>query len=80
MSCCNTGGAEGGTGLLAVAVPLGEWVQTFRRIVVCSTSVSLKMKALRSFETSGTIHPTTRRHISKDFNAESKAKYRNNIC
>jgi len=80
VSCCNNGGAHSGTGLLDVAAPLGDWVQTFRRIVVCSGSGSLKMKVFCSFETSGTVHPTAQCHVSEDFNAESKAKYGNNIC
>jgi hypothetical protein len=59
-------------------VSWGEWLPALRMIVVPSTSGSskprrppdAKNKGLRSFETSGSTPPTTKRHNLDDFNLQ----------
>ena len=54
-----------------------RWLSSFRRfggsgcvqlqgIAVKEDSMAVRMEALRSFETPGATHPTTRRHIPED--------------
>jgi hypothetical protein len=60
------------------AVTLGELVPTFRRNLLPLssgvkrnfTACTLKIKATSSFETSGSINITTRRHMPEDLNFE----------
>jgi hypothetical protein len=56
-------------------VLLVEWLPTFRRIIIYLTSgprnkIPLKMKAVRSSETSETINLTTRHNIPEDLNMD----------